>query len=58
MRGICCGMFVMALGTLIVVYAPTVGLLTVLFGVAIVSYDLANVTCNTPCPDEVESDEE
>ena len=51
-------MFVMALGTLIVVYAPTVGLMTVLFGVAIVSYDLANVTCNTPCPDEVESDEE
>jgi hypothetical protein len=51
-------MFVMALGTLIVVYAPTVGLMTVLFGVAIVSFDVANVTCNTPCPDEVESDDE
>lgn len=51
-------MFVMTLGALIVVHAPTVGLLTVLFGVAIVSYDLANVTCNTPCPDEVESDDE
>lgn len=48
----------MALGTLIVVYAPTVGLMTVLFGVAIVSFDVANVTCNTPCPDEVESDDE
>ena len=58
MRGICCGMFVMTLGALIVVHAPTVGLMTVLFGVAIVSYDLANVTCNTPCPDEVESDDE
>ncbi len=51
-------MLVMALGSLIVLYAPTLGLLTVLFGVAIVSYDLADVTCNTPCPDEVESDDE
>ena len=38
----------MAFGALIVLEAPTAGLLTVLFGVAIVSFDLANVTCNTP----------
>ena len=58
MRGVCCGLFVMAFGALIVLEAPTAGLLTVVFGIAIISFDLANVTCNTSCPDEVESDEE
>lgn len=52
MIGVCCGLVVMAFGSIMVVANPTAGVLVCVCGVAIISFDLSDVTCNTDCPGE------